>query len=313
MGLYEAVKEFYEFSDKPHVRVGTGFPLIDELIGGPAPGEIAMVLGRSYAGKSLMGQNIILNNPTVPSIFFSLEMPTTQAIARMFSIWADEPATKVQRAAETGSLPNTVWDMVAAFPFHQIIDEPSVTLDRMSFYVEKYTEEHEIRPEFVVIDYLELLGGAKNSGDGMLATEAQASRLKDWAKRESMRVFFLHQTNRQEPKWLPPTADSARWGGYTESDFVIGMWRPHWNPSMDYWEKLEAADLVCFNVLKNRAYGKDAEELRYRLTPSLRLEVDGNQRSADTPRDITVPRLAVHSSQVGEGERVQQQELPEPM
>lgn len=282
MELYKSIEAFYKFSDSPHQRVGTGLKLIDDLIGGPAPGELAMVLGRSYAGKSLMGQNIIMNNPTVPSIFFSMEMPETMAIARMYSIWTNEDATDVQRAAETATLPNDVWDMAVAFPHHEIIDTPSLGTDQMSAHLDRFEQYHKVRPEFVVIDYLELLGGAKVSGEGMLAVEAQVTRLKNWAKTEAMRVWVLHQTNRVEPRWLPPTADSARWGGYTESDFVVGMWRPHWDPSIkNYWEKVEMTNLVCFNVTKNRAYGKDADELRYRLLPSLRLEEDTYQHPKD--------------------------------
>lgn len=275
MQLYESIQALYDFAERPIKRIGTGFKAVDELIGGPAPGEVAMVLGRSYAGKSLIGQNIIVSNATVPSVFFSLEMPAAQAVMRMYSLWTDEPANNIQRAAEAGRLPNDVYDMAFAFPHHEICDEPGMSLFDMSEYIGKYEARHKLRPEFIVIDYLELLGGAKGNGEGLLATESQITNLKDWAKREQMRVFVLHQTNRKEPKWLPPTADSARWGGYTESDFVIGLWRPEWDPALTWKEKAAMNNLVCLNVLKNRAYGIDAEEIRYRLQPSLRLEFDG--------------------------------------
>ena len=271
--LYDHIKSFYDFSDMPFKRIGTGIPKIDELIGGPAPGEICMILGRSYAGKSIVGQNIIRNNAQVPSIFFSLEMPDTQAVARLYAMWTNEPASDIQHRAEAGDLPEDIWDMAIAFSQHTIVDTPSITLDEMSSSLVDYDLTYKHRPEFVVVDYLELLGGAKATGEGYLKTEAQATKLKDWAKKESMRVFVLHQTNRHEPKWMPPTEDSARNAGYTEADFVVGMWRPHWNPEIkvDYYERLALQDRVCFNILKNRAYGQDIDEVRMRILPSLRI------------------------------------------
>ena len=47
--------------------------------------------------------------------------------------------------------------------------------------------------------------------------------MKTWAKAENVAVFLLHQTNRVEKVWDPPTEDSARSAGYTEADVVIGI------------------------------------------------------------------------------------------
>ena len=97
--------------------------------------------------------------------------------------------------------------------------------------------------------------------------------MKDWAKAEEMRVFVLHQCNRQEPKWLPPTESSPRYGGYTESDFVIGMWRPSSDPELSYHERLSLRDTVNFNILKNRPFGDDTESpIVTTVGPSLRIE-----------------------------------------
>jgi hypothetical protein len=151
-----------------------------------------------------------------------------------------------------------------------------MTLQNMSAKLEEYEYTFNTRPEFVVVDYLELLGGAKASGEGYLATEMQATMLKDWAKEEAMRVFVLHQANKQEPRWLPPTDSSARNGGYTEADFVIGMWRPHLDPKLQYVEALSLRESVYFNVLKNRAFFRESDRIETFITPSLRLEDRGN-------------------------------------
>lgn len=276
MSLYNQVQALYEFADTPVKRVGTGLLGIDELIVGPAPGEVCMIVGRAYAGKSIIGQNIIMNNPDIHSIFFSMEMPFMQALIRLYSMTFDVPAIEVQSNIESGNAPTGLWSLVEKYPHHVIVDDAALTLPEMTKIVEKYEVAYNTRPEFIVVDYLELLGGAKASGEGYLATEQQATMLKDWAKEESMRVFVLHQANKQEPRWLPPTDSSARNGGYTEADFVIGMWRPHLNPKLPYVEALGLRETVCFNVLKNRAFFREANKITTRITPSLRLEDRGD-------------------------------------
>ena len=93
-------------------------------------------------------------------------------------------------------------------------------------------------------------------------------------KWESYAQSLLHQTNRQEPKWMPPTENSPRFGGYTEADFVVGLWRPHTNPKIAYWDAMNIKHHINFNVLKNRAFFEERSLIEMRFTPSLRI-VDG--------------------------------------
>jgi replicative DNA helicase len=231
-----------------------------------------MVVGRSYAGKSIMGQNIMWHNKDVPAIFFSMEMPFIQALIRLLAITYDVPAVEVQADIESGKPHPKFWSLVEEYQAHVIVDEAALSLKDMSEYVDEYESTLGRRPEFVVVDYLELLGGAKASGEGYLATEMQATMLKDWAKQEAMRVFVLHQANNQEPRLLPPTDSSARNVGYTEADFVMGMWRPHLDPKLSHIEMLSLRDQVHFNVLKNRAFFRESDRITTHISPSLRLE-----------------------------------------
>jgi hypothetical protein len=234
-----------------------------------------MVVGRSYSGKSIVGQQVIKNNPDLGSIFFSMEMPFIQALTRLYAMTFDVPAADVQNQIEAGRPPGDIWQIVDKYPNHVIVDDAALSLSDMSYALEEYENAYKKRPDFVVVDYLELIGGAKASGEGYLATEMQATMLKDWAKTESMRVFVLHQANKQEPRWLPPTDSSARNGGYTEADFVIGMWRPHLDPKLNSYEAMALKDTVCFNVLKNRAFFKESDKIEAWISQSLRLETRG--------------------------------------
>lgn len=261
--LAEQIEKLKEFSYNPTQRVRTGFTPIDELCGGPAPGEVFMVIGRSFTGKSIVAQNIVVNNPDLGSIFFSLEMPYITALQRMYSMWSGTEHSAVLEMTESASLPQHIDFMADAFPKHIIVDDEAISLQSMTRYVSRFEEFYGERPEFVVIDYLELLGGAKRSGEGWSATEVQATSLKDWAKAENMRVFVLHQTNKQEDPWNPPTENSARGAGYTEADFVVGLWQKWREPGMAYNDVLYEQNKMYMNLLKNRAYGKLGRQHEY--------------------------------------------------
>ena len=271
LSLSEQVDRLAESLGEGNYRVGTGLPLIDMLCGGPAPGEIFTIVGRSFVGKSLIAQNIVYNNREKPSIFFSLEMPTNQALIRLYALWKDENAEHLQRRIDEGDMPLDFWDMEQEFPYHRIVGEQGVTIERMTDYVNAFRHDLQMNPAFVVIDYLELVNNAKTSGEGYLATESTITALKSWAVEENLRVFLIHQANKSEPSWLPPTEDSPRNGGYTESDFMVGAWRPHMNPEMAPGERRYYKDKINFNVIKNRAYFKLAEEITMKISPSLRL------------------------------------------
>jgi len=70
---------------------------------------------------------------------------------------------------------------------------------------------------------------------------------------------MLHQTNKSLRHGDAPDEDAARYGGFTEADIVIGVWRPHkWQPknkgdqpmptpSIDYLK-----GYFGINLIKNR-------------------------------------------------------------
>jgi replicative DNA helicase len=272
--LHTQIDALFDFSANPQQRIRTGLDTIDSICGGPAPGEIYMILGRSFSGKSLVAQNIIHYNKGLPSIFFSLEMPYIQALQRMYAIWSDTPGRDVQEMTEHGTLPDHVKYMADDFPEHRIVDTEALTLYMMSKYIEKFDKEYGAPPAFVVIDYLELVNGSKKAGEGWVGVDSIATSLKDWAKSIDMPVFVLHQCNLSENAWDPPTPNSPRGGGFTEADFVVGMWQEGRDPKLSSVEMVLKKNKINFNVLKNRAYGDTSysRDIQFLIQPSLRLE-----------------------------------------
>lgn len=268
--LAEQLDDVREFSENPSQRIRTGMKSIDLLAEGPAAGEIFTFLGRSFSGKSMVATNIMANNPSLPLVFFSLEMPARQAITRLYSTYYRLDHQDVFQQMSQGTLPAMFEDLADDLERQVIIDK-SLSLADMSMFLRQYAEYYGDRPAAVIIDYLELIQG--DDGDGNWRTEYTAKALKTWAKDEQVAVFLLHQTNRVEKVWDPPTEDSARSAGYTEADVVIGMWVPGRDPNLQGFEAQAMQGHVHFNVLKNRITGRVTyhdQPLRYKLDSDLR-------------------------------------------
>ena len=271
--LVDQVAGLRAYSSNPQQRIRTGLEQIDILCEGPAPGEVFTILGRSYSGKSIVAQNIIVNNADKGSIFFSLEMPYLLAVQRMFAMWSDIPNYTVQEQVKGNRLTPMLESMAEEMVRHLIVDHSAVSTHDMMYYVSAYEDYFGAKPDFIMVDYLELVSGVKTSGEGWIATEAAAQQMKDLAKEAELPVFLVHQTNKSEPEWEAPSRSSARGGGYTEADFMIGMWRPGLDPKLQYDQKVQLGETIRFDVLKNRVFGKHNQRpMEYRITPSLRLE-----------------------------------------
>jgi len=254
--LSDQIADLRVFAANPDQRIPWGIPSLDILTEGPAAGEVHMVLGRSHVGKSLLATNVLVNNPDKGMVFFSLEMPARQAVQRLYAHWAKVDHRAVQQMTRNNSLPQHLDQMAEALARHIIIDRGSLTLGDMALYCEAYEGFFGLRPAAVIIDYLELVGGTKASGEGWQRTEAVAGALKDWAKDQEMPVFILHQCTKEEPEYKPPTQNSARGAGFTESDVVIGMWQPWRDPNLGRVEREMIRNEVHFNVIKNRVTGR---------------------------------------------------------
>ena len=60
--LAQQIEELAEYAKNPQQRIHIGIPSVDTLCQGPAAGEVFTILGRSYSGKSLVAQNIMVAN-----------------------------------------------------------------------------------------------------------------------------------------------------------------------------------------------------------------------------------------------------------
>jgi replicative DNA helicase len=185
---------------------------LDQVVRGPANGEVFLVIARSHVGKSNVATNIMANNADSHIIFFSLEMPTHQVLHRLSAHVFNYPARDLELDEMARTLPTFVDELSERLPYQVIVDDSSLNLQEMAIYLEDYSTHFGQRPQLVIIDYMEEI---QNAG-GVEALGQLARAVKAWAKDERIGVVLLHQTNMGQDQWEPPTSNSARLAGYAQ-------------------------------------------------------------------------------------------------
>lgn len=269
--LDQQIAQLAEFVKSPQPRAATGYASLDELILGPAAGEIALILGRSYTGKSMFIHNMMLNQAQAPGyLVFSMEMPARALVTRMASAWMGTDHNQLLVDQARGIMSDRLTQMGDEYKHHVIVEDPC-TLQEMSEYLFVYRQWFGHDPYAVIVDYLELIK-TDPKASGWERTEQLARQVKVWAKEEHIPVWLVHQSNMRRALWEKPNEESAKGAGYREADVVIGIHKPARDPELTESQRHELASRIAVDVIKNRINGKDTwNSLPFELMPSLRM------------------------------------------
>lgn len=245
-------------------RIPTGLKTIDLMTGGGlGKGEVGLIIGKSGSGKSIVGQNIVEANLEKAGVFFSMEMPGMMCFSRSLAMYIDQDYYNVFDSLNMGTgIPDNlkpfIEDWAESHKNMYLVTRGMLTLEEMTSVLNEAEKVLEQKPEYVVIDYLELVSVAGTDSSVEAVTNV-AQNLKAWAKENQVAVWVLHQVNKTLKHGFSPDEDSARYGGFTESDIVIGVWRPHrWTPTTK--TEMPMADIIKddlkkffgINLIKNR-------------------------------------------------------------
>ncbi|UCC72975.1 MAG: hypothetical protein JSV86_21945, partial [Gemmatimonadota bacterium] len=151
----------------------------DKTQGGPAPGELVMVLARSGVGKTSIGCNIARNVRGTPTVFFSLEMASRMLLLRMASINTNTPTYVVEQQLRYQGRSRPVDSTVEQFPLLSICDDPAMSIKGMGNYLDAAEEEWGEPAKLVIIDYLELIKAPLGTGEGVATVDTVSRKLKD--------------------------------------------------------------------------------------------------------------------------------------
>ncbi len=283
--LMSQVADLYVYGENPVGRIRLGLPSLDTLVEGPAGGEVMLLIGRSFTGKTQFMVNMIHHNRERPGIFFSLEMPVRQVLMRLTAIASNIDHDAILDQVDNAHMSKVFQSLPIQFPkLH--IDDMAQSISDFEVVIENYVEQYKVRPEWIGIDYLELMQPSVSDRglDGFQRTESAARDLKRFAKEQDIPLFVIHQTNKGRKMWETPDVDSARGGGYTEADLVLAISSPGQDPELADFQRTEMASQINVACIKNRVNGKLTwSDVELRLEPTLRLiDMHAKAGSADS-------------------------------
>lgn len=256
--------------------VKTGYPSLDQVLGGLGKGTLNILAARPGMGKSALALNIAQKAATlydVTSAIFSLEMSKEEIGSRLLSAQAQIDS----RALRTGKIEANDWNKMAdALPILYnakiFIDDSSATSP-----LEMLSRCRQLKMEnqlgLVVIDYLQLMS-LKGRNDNRQQEISEISRsLKLMARELDVPVIALSQLSRaveQRDNKRPILSDLRESGSIEQdADTVMFLYRPQYYDQDHLPQELEEAEL---QVAKNRAGATRSIKLGW--MPSYTLFVD---------------------------------------
>lgn len=213
--------------------LSTGWPDIDRIIGGVAPGRLIVVGARPGVGKSLFGTNLALTvaHKHHHAVFLaSLEMPEREVGQRLLACHAKVSLTGLQ----SGRVPEREWDQIArkqaeieALPI-AIDDAPGQTIASIRASVRNFQRQREDLA-VIVVDYLQLVRSQERRSNRAEEVAEISRGLKVLARETGACVVAMAQLNREAAKGdaIPRLTDLRESGAIeADADQVILMHQP---------------------------------------------------------------------------------------
>jgi replicative DNA helicase len=219
--LSDAAQSFVRWAQNPNERIYTGVEPIDAEMRGIAPGEMAMMIGYSHGGKTLVLLHMLMNNREKRVALFIPDEPKTLVLTKLTCMFHNVDARLLeQRVADNDREAIDLLRMTAEenFPNLAVFDQPLLPSDMERAYAE-VSDVWGNKPELVVVDYLELVEAGEQVPD-------KAGYLKGFGRRHDVPLMVLHQTSRTSgADGRKLTISSGAYGGEQQATSIIGVRR----------------------------------------------------------------------------------------
>lgn len=261
---------YREWATDPRPRVGLGLPFFDNRTnGGLAQDEIAMVQAFSSVGKTAVALNIVLANPTIPVLMFSMEMNWRMVAARVAAMDLRTSTAELEARMKAGDesanqVAGQLDGVYSKFRMFMCDDTPGISLRDATTAFEQATDALGTKPRLVIWDYMELIAGGGLSSKSEQVDKV-ATKLREWNRTNETRSVVLHQLSQGTGGFKAMSLSSGRYGGYQPMDYVVGAYAPRLDPDLSEDQYLAVKDEIWFQLLKNRAGPAHPVGVRYRL------------------------------------------------
>lgn len=232
--LSSTVKRIENIAANPGSIIGvpSGIIDLDKLTAGFQNGDLIILAGRPSMGKTALAltiaRNAAVENKSATAIF-SLEMSSDQLGQRLLTSEARVDNALVRRGS-----PNIKWKNIniasgklAQAPLY-IDDTPALSILDLRSRARRLKRERNI--ELLIVDYLQLMQGPKNSENRQNEISSITQSLKALAKELDIPVIALSQLSRaveQRTKKEPMLSDLRESGAIEQdADLVIFLYRP---------------------------------------------------------------------------------------
>jgi replicative DNA helicase len=213
--------------------LSTGWPDVDRLIGGVAPGRLIVIGARPGVGKSLAGTNLALHvahRLGHAVLISSLEMPEREVGQRLLAAHASVGLTGIQ----TGTVPASEWARIseryaeiAEMPI-SVDDAPGQTISTIRSAARNLQRKRDDLA-LIVVDYLQLVRPSERRANRAEEVAEISRGLKLLARETGACVVAMAQLNREAAKGDgKPRLTDLRESGAIEADAdqVILMHQP---------------------------------------------------------------------------------------
>jgi replicative DNA helicase len=267
------IDRFQAKKNHPELEVGiaTGYQFFDTATNGLKPADLVLITAESGSGKSLMLANMAIqvwlqgNDPMKGApfttgkniIYFSLEMPFEECMARLLSRLSMVPSRKIENATlnkeEFGRV-KAALDFINTYPYHfKIVD----IADTCANNIEMIVSDTEFDIDCIVVDYLGLMKPNKE-GDGQdwLKQTEVSYELRAIGRKHNLPILSAVQLNRKTTGKDGETiglSRLARSNGIATNATVVIQIESRTNES-DYPD-------VAFHIIKNRRGPKNQGNL----------------------------------------------------
>jgi replicative DNA helicase len=216
--------------------VPSGFTKLDRLTSGWQKSDLVIIAARPSMGKTAMVLSMARNmavDHSRPVAIFSLEMSSIQLVNRLLIGETQLSSEKIR----TGNLENYEWEQLEykikdleQSPIF-VDDTPAISIFEFRAKCRRLKQKYDIQA--VVIDYLQLMTGSKDSGSREQEVSNISRSLKSVAKELDIPVIALSQLNRsvemRSGNKRPQLSDLRESGAIEQdADLVIFIHRPEY-------------------------------------------------------------------------------------
>jgi replicative DNA helicase len=257
-------------------HVDTGFPALDELLGGMQRSDMIILAARPSLGKSSLALGIARNaalEQGAQVAIFSLEMSKEQLVQRLLSMEAEVDSKRVRLKEYTHLQEKRVMDATGKLSgLHIYIDDsPASRVVEMRSKARRLQQDRGI--DLIIVDYLQLIRGDGRSENKVQEISDISRSLKALAREMNCPVLAVSQLSRaveQRPSHVPMLSDLRESGSIEQdADVVMFIYRDDVYIKKEDWDRINPErpypeGIANIIVAKHRNGPQGQRNLRFR-------------------------------------------------